>query len=404
MRLAVSALSAVLLSGCSWFGFGGDRAYYDNNGQAYYYGNAPAPQNPYGTNGYGVQNAPSSHAYGNFPQQPDFRNGYGSGSYGSHAANAGQYGASQTTGKKLKKPKLRGSLSLGLEKGSGNYLEYAKIPTLDPSSLYDPNVFAEGSIEGTASAGLVTTTTYTAAVEDRIQPDISTSDVYSTPLRVAGGLEYILSPHATIFANGGYSYAEGNRGRAATVNGTLLRTRTAQAFDPMTLAPVGGPQNLGTTFIPNIPVAHFDYDFSDMRRYDLEVGGRYYFDPIVNDQEHRTVTPFVSASAGMAHHNSQSLTVSQDQLFYTRAFESTSNPRTLDYYNVAGPPQVVQLYDSQWIPTGSLTAGMEWQVTPKTAFALETGVKYEGGRDYSNGSKGSANIAIPVTLRGSFNF
>ena len=56
------------------------------------------------------------------------------------------------------------------------------------------------------------------------------------------------------------------------------------------------------------------------------------------------------------------------------------------------------------VPTGTFTAGMEWQVTPRAAFALETGLKYEGGRDYSNGAKGDANIAVPLTLRGSFNF
>jgi len=51
-----------------------------------------------------------------------------------------------------------------------------------------------------------------------------------------------------------------------------------------------------------------------------------------------------------------------------------------------------------------LNAGMEWQVTPKTALALETGVRIEGARDYSNGERGDTNVVVPLTLRGSFNF
>ena len=68
------------------------------------------------------------------------------------------------------------------------------------------------------------------------------------------------------------------------------------------------------------------------------------------------------------------------------------------------PNERVELYDSQWVPSGQLNAGMEWQVTPKTALAFETGIRIEGARDYSNGVKGDTNIAIPMTIRGSYNF
>ena len=48
---------------------------------------------------------------------------------------------------------------------------------------------------------------------------------------------------------------------------------------------------------------------------------------------------------------------------------------------------------------------MEWQVTPKTALAFETGLKFEGSRDYVNGDGDSDNnFAIPFTVRGSYNF
>ena len=56
------------------------------------------------------------------------------------------------------------------------------------------------------------------------------------------------------------------------------------------------------------------------------------------------------------------------------------------------------------MPTGQLNAGVEWQVTPKTALAFESGLRFERGREYSNGERASTNIAIPVTVRGSYNF
>jgi hypothetical protein len=107
-----------------------------------------------------------------------------------------------------------------------------------------------------------------------------------------------------------------------------------------------------------------------------------------------------------------SFTIDQRQLSY----ESVYNETTPEYYDldVAGydldndpataPTRTVNLYDSQWVPSGSLKAGVEWQVTSKTALAFETGLRVEGARDYSNGNKGDTNITVPLTLRGSFNF
>ena len=413
MRIAVCALSAVLLSGCSWLGGG-----HGSSGQSYQQKyarytqgqNQSAPQNPYiyQQNPQEQQSDPYAaekvNGYGGFPQKPDFSGGYASGSYGSHVADVGQKGIYATQKPRFKKPRIRGSLSLGIEKGaSGDLLDYPKMPGLDPALTYNPNDYAEGRTSGTPSDGSVTNITYTAAVEEVKQPTISYSDVYSTPSRVAGGLEFIMSRKATLFANGGYTHSEGNEGDSVEVVGTLLKISSTQAYDTATLMPVGGPIN-STEFIPNVPIAHYAYDFTDMERYDLEVGGRYYFDPIVKDQAHRTLTPFIGASVGAAHHNSQSFDITQNQVFYERAFESTTDPRTLDTYNVPGPRQTVDLYNAQWVPTGRVTAGMEWQLTPKAALALESGVTFEGARDYANGAKGDNYVSIPLTLRGSYNF
>jgi len=141
-----------------------------------------------------------------------------------------------------------------------------------------------------------------------------------------------------------------------------------------------------------------------MERIDLEAGARHYLNPIVKSQGFKTLTPFLGASVGASHYNAVSFDVTQEQAFYQRAFESTSGV-TEDYYTVTGPDtESVLLYDSQWVPSGQLNAGMEGQVTPKTALAFETGVRIEGARKYDNGERGDKNIAIPMTIRGSYNF
>lgn len=397
MRLAVCALSAVLLSGCSWLGgFGSSGHGYSQAKKGNYYAQKGH---------HGAKHTQHNSYNGGFAQKPNFDAGYGganytTGGYGSHASVAGQQGANYQAGPRLKKPKFRAALSLGIEKSNaGDLLDYSKLVGLDPSASYHPDDYAEGFTEGSVASGNITTTTYTGAIENVRNPTISFDDVHSTPARLAAGVEYIASPNVTFFANGAYSVSEGNEGSVVQVDATLLRTVSSQDYDTDTNAAIGGPID-NTSFIPNQTIANFAYDFNDMRRYDVEVGARYYFDPVVKDQQHRTLTPFVGASVGAAHHNKTDFSVSQQQLFYQRAFDSGVN----EFYDVTQPSGKVHLYDAQWTPTGNLSAGMEWQVTPGAALALETGLKFEKARDYANGEKGDNNIAVPLTLRGSFNF
>lgn len=384
MRIAACALSAVLMSGCSWFGgYGPSDASYQSQG---YYGN-----------GHNAVNQ------GGFPQHPDFANGYTTGGYGSHADTAGHYN-DQPKSKKPRKPKLRGVFSLGFEKSvSGALLDYSKFPGINPEGGYNPANFNQSTVEGSVGDGLVTDRDYTATTNFVNKPALSFDDVYSTPTRISAGLEYILSPKATLFANAGYSHAQGEAGSNVSVEATLLRTTSAQSWDPGPPSVALGPPVVSTSFIPNVTVAEFEYNFNDMQRYDFEVGGRYYFDPIVKDQGHRTLTPFVSVSAGVSHYNDTNVKLDNlRQLSYERAFES--NLAEQNFYNVQQPEQNFTLYDAQWVPSGALLAGMEWQLTPGAALALETGFRYENARNYSNGESGEKNIAVPLTLRGSFNF
>ena len=168
---------------------------------------------------------------------------------------------------------------------------------------------------------------------------------------------------------------------------------------------------MSTSFLPNQRIAEFATNFSDLEQYDLEVGARYFFNPLVKSQGYRTVTPFVGASVGISHVNAVDVTTTQTQTFYDRAFEGDSEELT---FQVPSDGTSTRLYDSQWLPQGQLNIGAEWQVTPGFALAAETGVKVQGRRDYADftnaageeidGANGDANISIPLTLRGSINF
>ena len=73
-------------------------------------------------------------------------------------------------------------------------------------------------------------------------------------------------------------------------------------------------------------------------------------------------------------------------------------------FTVSGTNTNVEVYDSQWVASGQLLGGVEWQVTPKTALAFEAGLRFEGERELVNGEDGDTRISIPFGIRGSYNF
>jgi hypothetical protein len=452
MRFVLCAVSAIALSGCSWLGgFQGKpkQGYHQTQAygaygqqQSYQFGHQAkadpcqilSPQQPIprgcdpaqvtiATGPYGAQMG----ATNGFPQQPRFgQPNYATNNYGSHAGVAHQQGANhQRNVPNLRKPKFRGTLSLGGEKSfSGDVLDYATYPTditsglpASPSGGYDPRLFDEGNVSAESNNGetTTTTTTYTAGNRDRFdatpsgllfdsvdEPTISLDDAWSTPARIAIGGEYILSKNNTVFFNAGYSAAEGKTGTISTVNATLYNVVNEVTTDDATGAVLSDITNVG--FVPDEDIARFSADFSDMKRFDLEVGGRHYFDAWNKQSGLNTVTPFIGAAVGASHYNSVSYSIGQSQRFYERAYTTPDNPDNDQYYSVDGNERTVDLYNSQWVPSGQLNVGAEWQVTPRTGLAVETGVRIEGARKYLNDEKGDTNIAIPFTIRGSYNF
>jgi len=187
-------------------------------------------------------------------------------------------------GPKLRKPSFRGSLSLGGEKSINGDVLFIDNLAVKPSASYDPRDFNEGTLSGSPADGQTVRTVYTAGPRDRSngalwdninQPNVSFDDAWSTPARIAVGGEYILSPKNTVFANVGYSAAEGKTTNLQTVEATLYRDITTQDFDD-TGAALGGP---------------------------VTSSGRHYFNSWNKTGGLNTVTPFVGAAVGASRYN-----------------------------------------------------------------------------------------------------
>jgi len=446
--LTLSAtLSAILLSGCSFIG--GQPSGYKNpfakqktahHGQ---YGQPAAGQHcqissprmpiprgcrpeqvTIGTGGYGQQRA----AQGGFPQQPNFgQPQYTDGGYGS-AVGQKRAMAYHKSGPKKRKPKLRGSLSIGADPSvSGALLDFGMRDDLTLLEGYNPQEFNVRRTEGTPADGQVIDRVYTAndsidnvdvslgehfddfGFESSQTSNVLFEDAWSIPINIKGGLEYILNDKVTVFANGGYTSADGQSRTVSTVDATIYRNDITQSYDNDSVPE--GPPTVAVGFLPNQRIASFQQSFSDVEQYDLEVGARHYFNPLVKSEGYRTVTPFVGASVGISHVNAVDVTASQTQGYYDRLYEGETGELKFD---VPTDTTSTRIYDSAWLPQGQLNVGAEWQVTPGFALAAETGLKVQGARGYADftnaagetvsGESGEANISIPLTLRGSINF
>ncbi len=445
-----ATMSAILLSGCSFIGGqpSGYKNPYAKQKTAHYgqYGQRTAAQNcqiaaprqpiprgcrpeqvTIGTAGYGQQRGAYG-AQGGFPQQPQFgQPQYTDGGYGSAVGQTPAV-AYHASGPKKKKPKLRGSLSISADPSiSGTLLDFGIRDDLTLLEGYNPQEFNVRQTEGTPSDGLVIDSIYTAnnsidnvnssqgehfddfGFESSQTSNVLFEDAWSIPINIKGGLEYILNDRTTVFANGGYTSADGQSRTVSTVDATIYREDTAQVFDG-DLAPDGLP-TVSVAFVPNQRIASFQQNFSDLEQYDLEVGARHYFNPVVKSEGYRTVTPFVGASVGLSHVNAVDIAASQTQGFYDRLFDGQTEDL---YFDIPTNTTSTRVYDSEWLPQGQLNVGAEWQITPGFALAAETGLKVQGSREYADftnaagetvsGASGDTNISIPLTLRGSINF
>ncbi len=427
MRLAALAFSTVLLSGCSWIGFGPQAGH---SGQQHARGGQyHAPQGQYG------QHAQRGHhqqrragpctitkvtqpvprgcspeqvtmalpQYGGGQQQP----GYSGQGY-QQPSGAGYGGQVPTTrrssletnvqNRPFYRQRLRLNGGLGFERSvSGEVLNNG-----DFAGLYQSALHTEQGILGTPAGGQVTTSDYTVdnvASEGR---GISYSDLYGSVFTTALGAEYFVTPRTAVTANASYGIAAGREGGNAAYTGDINRTASVQNF--RTAAATGnivavGMPTIVTDSQTGAPVALTRFQANDMQRVNLEVGARHYFKPAFENYLERPVTPYVGASAGASHFNAMDVKQNLSQLDLDNYYQTGAAT-----YTPVADLASVEVLEGGWVPSGTINLGMDWQVTERSSLGFETGVRYEGPRSKTAGGETDANISIPLTLRGSIGF
>lgn len=426
MRIAVLAFSTVLLSGCSWLGFGGNKPHHSKHQSYGSYGQQATHHQGKRANPCQIPHASAPIPRGCRPEQVTIgtQKSYAQNSYGGYSnqgysraqkPSAGSYGQANipTTGgawptqthvpnRYDKRPRLRLNGSLGAETSiSGEALSSFAL-----TDIYNPAAHTEGPIQvGSQPSGSVTTTNY--SVEDIVPraPQTTFSDLYAAPLSVGIGAEYLVTPKVSVTAEASYAHAAGRKGGGVTYEGDIREDVLIENYT--TNLTTGAPTLSGTTsnstILENLPVAYAEYSVNDLKRSSFEAGAKYYFDPAFEQYMERPLIPYVGISAGGAHYNA--LEVKQDlyQLFLQDYWESGRLPEDLSYYREAETAPT-ELIEAGWVPTGTLVLGAEWQVRENASIGFETGVRFEGARDRTDGSETGDNYSIPLKIRGSIGF
>lgn len=433
MRIAVLAFSSVLLSGCSWIGFGPQSG--QHGAQQTRGGQYQNPQYQQQHTGYSQNGAQSRKAGGpctitqvTQPAPPGCRPEqvtialpqYGGSQYGAQqsAAYAQQspqrtYGAnngaavpaarrSSLTTNAYNRGYSRSGLRLNGNVGVERSVSGEALNTGDFFPLYPSAAHTEQVIVGTPADAQVITTDYSVDNVTASGPGLSYSDLYGSVFNVGAGAEYFVTPRFALTANATYGVAAGRDGGGATYSGNVNTSASAQAFtdgaDPGSRVPDGAAV-VTTTTQTNAPVASTQFTVNDLQRVNVELGGRHYFNAPFANYFERPPTPYIGASAGASHYNA--LEVKQDRQELVLSNYAMGGTPTYTTISNGSAREVIQ---DGWVPSGSLIAGVEWQVSPRASLGFETGVKYEGPRDKTAGGETDANISIPLTLRGSIGF
>ena len=424
MRIAVCALSAVLLSGCSWLGMGGHGS--SSNGQSGYYGadcggqqgGAYGYQGGYsgaagcgGAGGYGAYGAGSGHA--------GHGAGYGSGVSGFQGAYGGANGLGGAAGYGQAGYGQAGLAGYSQQAGYG---AYGGATTLGANAPYGAgvggNIVASQYGNGQTVAGGVRTVQGAPIYVNQPYAVPCGGQACGPQLRGGGqampfGFEVF---GGTDFAVNGDIFG----GKAASANTDNFATATAEIVAPaisykdafkdgynvggaMTydlnrnttlLGSVGYQKNEGRTFANGTfqpgsydaagtftssgPVENVTATMSDLEQISVEGGIRRY----VGGWGHGGgLRPYVGASGGFTHNNSVDVTQSSD---------TTLAPFTQKYV------------DSGWTPTAAGIIGAEMAVGSRAALGIESGIRWRDNLDTNVGS--DDRWSIPVQLRGRVSF
>ncbi len=433
MRLAVCALSAVLLSGCSWLGGGSHHddsyGYQYGYGGAYGAGGAAGCAPGYGYTGYGQAGGAGGCApgAGYSVAQNGYMGGAGAtGMYGAGAGAGGMYGAGSGAG------------ATGMYGAGG------------ASGMYGMGGMAgAGGMYGMGSSAYGSTTTLTSAAPygAAVGSGVTAGGVQT----VQGSPIYVAQPYPSYYgvpvlrgyshSGGGYGYGYGGgggygyggampfgielgggsefdvggdlfQGKAASPNNEDFALATGEVVSPAVsydtafkqgynfgggvgydvgpsttvLGMVNYQKNEGNTFengtfqpgsydaLGNFtasgPAETVTAEMSDLEQITLEGGVRQYMGGATGFR------PYVGAMGGFTHNNAVDLTQSS----------TTLGTFTQNYI------------ESGWTPTAAGLVGAEMAVGPRAAIGVETGIRWRDSLDTNNPS--DSRWSVPVSLRG----
>ena len=425
MRLAICALSAVLLSGCSWLGQGGQSSGFGQTGGAY--GVNCAPGGAYGGAGYGYgYGADAGCGFGGGYDVSGA--GFGAGGFGPGGVGAGGFGAggfgpggfgaggfdtgagfgtgvggfgagagfgtgvggfgTTTLGSSAPFGSAVGNGVVGTQFSNGQFLNGAGVQTVQGAPIYVPQAYPayygvpqlRGIGGGVAAAALPFGLGLLAGTEFNIDGDLSDprpggqADGGGGFAAPTPGISYD-DAFGDLYTVGGS--AEYDISRDTTLLGTFVygeadgnSVENFGAFTPGTFDPQG---NFTAFTGPGSATRNLTGEFSDLETYTIEGGVRKY---VGNNNVFR---PYVTGKAGARRNNSVTLTqvdVADGSVFNESEF-----------------------IDSGWNPTAAGLVGAEMAVGQRGAIGIESGIRWTDGLDVAGGGADD-QWSIPLNLRG----
>ncbi len=434
MRLAVCTLSAVLLSGCSWFGtgsvssgfsggygagygcantataYGGQYGYANQNGYAYGNGGCASGGAYGGPNGYGygvgtgalgLRGVQGASAYGTNMGGAVIGAGMGAGMAGYSAYATGNsgtmlgggapYGAA-IGGAAIGRANAAGA-NIGAVQGgqfvngqwiAGGYGATGGVMTIQGAPIYVPQPYPAYYGVRQASVGCCGVGGLRggyAALPFGIEVGIGTGialggDIFpGAPAKPAG--TNFISEIAPIAYSDAYKNAV-NYELAATYDvnpSTTILGRVGYS------SAEGQRLKVGTINDGINPAEDLYAQWGDLEQVTLEGGVRKYVGGWNNMIS--GVRPYIQATAGFTHN--QAVNLVQDS--------ATLAPAALN---------TQQYIQAGWSPTASGLIGAEMQVGPRTAIGVETGIRWRD--DLNTNLESGDRWSIPLQLRGRISF
>lgn len=424
MRLAILALSAAAISGCSWLGGGGNQhAQYNAGcypaagghqqvGHQNHYGyaqGAGCAGGSYGvqsaagygagySSGYGAGYATDANGYQYGGGQSFAEQGYGGAIHSAQGYGAQGYGAQgyggygyQSGATTLGASAPYGSAAAAQYAGGGQFGQMSGVQTVVGAPLYVGQPYPAPQLRGSACCGgqgYGGAMPFGVEVFGGTEFDVAGDAFTRKPVGPPDG-DFTESVRVGGIAPIGYDDAFGattTLGAALTYdlspNTTLLGAISQGNADGQTVTGYTtvqpGTWGAGNVFTPTVgsTARSLDANFSDLKTVTLEGGLRHYVGAP------RGFRPYVGATAGFQHNNEVTLT-------QTYSDDGTAYGER-------------EFFREGWSPTASATLGAELALSSRAALGVESGIRWRDGMGASDAVED--RLSIPLTLRGRLSF